>query len=149
MIFIFCRPFDVRCVSSYLNDIYDLILELYIRQTVNEAVWPSPNTAEKPIYIPAKTRYRPCTCFMCFKVTDEIFSVVYSAFLMQRRTDLWGPDGTRLQIHTDRPNNSSLNSPWIWSRPLSWPPDKEIPDRQSVHIRPLQCWPADLSWSTS
>ncbi|KAJ7648704.1 cytochrome P450 [Mycena polygramma] len=44
------------------------------RESIQATTWPSPDPKEKPIYIPAGTK------------------TPYSALMMQRRTDVWGPD---------------------------------------------------------
>ncbi|KIM75713.1 hypothetical protein PILCRDRAFT_827008 [Piloderma croceum F 1598] len=65
---------------KYLRAVINETLRLFpavpfdVRQSVNEAVWPSPDPTKKPVYIPANT------------------STVYCAFVLHRRTDLWGPD---------------------------------------------------------
>ncbi|KAJ7704872.1 cytochrome P450 [Mycena rosella] len=68
--------------TKYLGAVINgpLIYELTIcnasshRETIKATTWPSPNSAEKPIYIPAGVK------------------VPYSMMIMQRRKDLWGPD---------------------------------------------------------
>lgn len=52
------------------------------RQAIHETTWPSPDPAEKPIYIPAGA------------------TTMYSVFVMHRRTDVWGPDA--LKFDPDR-----------------------------------------------
>ncbi|KAF7969163.1 hypothetical protein HWV62_28216 [Athelia sp. TMB] len=52
------------------------------RQAIHETTWPSPDPAEKPIYIPAGA------------------TTMYSVFMMHRRTDVWGPDA--LKFDPDR-----------------------------------------------
>ena len=42
---------------------------------MNATTWPHPDPTQKPYYIPAGTR------------------IMYSALIMHRRKDLWGPDG--------------------------------------------------------
>ena len=65
-----------RKVSGF-SHIEDIVRSstLISRESVNARVWPNPDPTQKPYYIPAKTK------------------VVYSVFMMQKRTDLWGPDG--------------------------------------------------------
>ncbi|KAF8715658.1 hypothetical protein AX14_012520 [Amanita brunnescens Koide BX004] len=52
------------------------------RESVNATTLPNPDPTQKPYYIPAKTK------------------ITYSVFIMQRRTDLWGPDA--LEFDPDR-----------------------------------------------
>ncbi|KAJ7031870.1 cytochrome P450 [Mycena alexandri] len=64
----------------YLRAVINESLRLYpsvpfnTRESIKATTWPSPDPAQKPIYIPAGTK------------------VPYSVFIMHRLKDLWGPD---------------------------------------------------------
>ncbi|KZP22481.1 cytochrome P450 [Athelia psychrophila] len=70
---------DMKYLRAFINETLRLFPAV---QSVNETTWPSPDPAQKPLYIPANTQ------------------VVYSAMLTHRRTDLWGPDA--LEFDPDR-----------------------------------------------
>ncbi|KAL9709406.1 Protein kinase alk2 [Leucoagaricus gongylophorus] len=55
-------------------------------RNTNKSVIVAPSSGSVPLYIPANT------------------TVLYSVFLMHRRTDLWGPDGKVFRLHTYRKN---------------------------------------------
>ncbi|KIM42797.1 hypothetical protein M413DRAFT_444452 [Hebeloma cylindrosporum] len=68
---------DMRYLRAFINE----VLRLYppvpfdSRMSTKATVWTSKTPGSKPFYIPANTR------------------ILYSLFNMQRRPDLWGPDG--------------------------------------------------------
>ncbi|KAF8722643.1 hypothetical protein AX14_009726 [Amanita brunnescens Koide BX004] len=78
---------DIRDMR-YLRAVIDETLRLYptlpfnVRESINPTIWPNPDPTQKPYYIPAKTK------------------IVFSVFMMHRRTDLWGPDA--LEFDPDR-----------------------------------------------
>ncbi|KAJ6525954.1 cytochrome P450 monooxygenase pc-3 [Mycena capillaripes] len=59
---------DMKYLRAVING-----TPLNIRESVHATIWPSADPTQPPLYIPAGTK------------------VSYSVFLMQRRTDLWGP----------------------------------------------------------
>ncbi|KAJ7853332.1 cytochrome P450 [Mycena olivaceomarginata] len=65
---------------KYLRAVINESMRLYpsvpfnVRECIQATTWPSPDPNEKPIYIPAGAKFP------------------YSAMLMHRRPDLWGPD---------------------------------------------------------
>ncbi|KAF7358094.1 Glycosyltransferase family 39 protein [Mycena venus] len=73
---------------SYLRAFINETLRLYppvpldSRASKEATTWPATTSGGKPFYVPAKTK------------------VIYSVFLMHRRTDLWGPDA--LEFDPDR-----------------------------------------------
>jgi cytochrome P450 len=50
---------DMKYLRAFINETLRLFppIPFDVRQTINEATWPSPNPTEKPIYIPADTRF--------------------------------------------------------------------------------------------
>ncbi|KXN91429.1 Cytochrome P450 52E1 [Leucoagaricus sp. SymC.cos] len=81
---------DIRGMK-YLHAVLNETLRLYpivpfnVREAVHAAAWPNPDPNGKPFYIPT-SRHR----------------IAYSVFMMQRRPDLWGPDGKSEEFDPDR-----------------------------------------------
>jgi Cytochrome P450 len=102
------------------------------RTTNKQALWPS-QTGGKPFYIPAHTRRahkQALTSLMSLTHPFLLFRTPYSVFLMHRRTDLWGPDGT---------SEFTLRRPEIDSLPtsaLEFDPDRFIDDRLHKYLTP-------------
>ncbi|KAH7929020.1 cytochrome P450 [Leucogyrophana mollusca] len=67
---------DMKYLRAVINESMRLFpaVPFNVRDSIKATTLPSPNPAEKPLYVPART------------------SVTYSALLMHRRKDLWGPD---------------------------------------------------------
>ncbi|KAF5326502.1 hypothetical protein D9611_000513 [Ephemerocybe angulata] len=67
---------ELKYLRAVLNETLRLfpVVPFNVRESINEAVWPSPDPSKKPLYVPPGTK------------------TAYSVFVMHRRTDLWGPD---------------------------------------------------------
>ncbi|KAJ2916358.1 hypothetical protein MD484_g4071, partial [Candolleomyces efflorescens] len=93
---------DLKYLRAVLNEtlrLFPIVRPFNVRQSVNEAIWPSPVPSEKPLYIPPKT------------------GVAYSVFLMHRRKDLWGPDAEEFdpdRFLDDRLKKYLLNNSFIF-----------------------------------
>ena len=53
-----------------------------------------PNANGKPFYVPAGVPYAPSTPLEMLPLTDTPHSIYYSVWVMHRREEYWGPDGT-------------------------------------------------------
>ncbi|KAJ6478100.1 cytochrome P450 [Mycena vitilis] len=67
---------DMKYLRAVINEAMRLFpsVPFNTRESIQATTWPSPDPKEKPIFIPAGTK------------------TPYSALMMQRRRDVWGPD---------------------------------------------------------
>ncbi|KIM86055.1 hypothetical protein PILCRDRAFT_816602 [Piloderma croceum F 1598] len=95
---------DIRQMK-YLRAVLNETLRLFppvpfdVRETVHETTWPSKDPTEKPMYLAAGTK------------------ILYSALVMQRRTDLWGPDALEFdpdRFLDDRAKKYLVHNPFIF-----------------------------------
>ncbi|KAG1800354.1 cytochrome P450 [Suillus plorans] len=77
---------EMKYIQAVLNEtmrLFPALLELRpFREAVHDTTWTSPEPGKKPLFVPGGVM------------------VIYSVFLMHRRTDLWGPDA--LEFDPDR-----------------------------------------------
>ncbi|KAG1903101.1 cytochrome P450 [Suillus fuscotomentosus] len=75
---------EMKYIQAVLNETMRLFpaLPFDVREAVHDTTWTSPEPGKKPLFIPGGV------------------TVIYSVFLMHRRTDLWGPDA--LEFDPDR-----------------------------------------------
>ncbi|KAG1862400.1 cytochrome P450 [Suillus tomentosus] len=75
---------EMKYLQAILNETMRLFpaLPFDVREAVHDTTWTSPEPGKKPLFIPGGVM------------------VIYSVFLMHRRTDLWGPDA--LEFDPDR-----------------------------------------------
>ncbi|KAG6377923.1 cytochrome P450 [Boletus reticuloceps] len=73
---------EMKILRAVLNETLRLFpaVPFNVRESANDTIWQPSNPTEKPLFVPAGT--------------------TYSVLLMQRRTDLWGPDA--LEFDPDR-----------------------------------------------
>ncbi|KAJ7227719.1 cytochrome P450 [Mycena haematopus] len=88
---------------KYLRAVINESMRLYpsvpfnVKESIEATTWPSPDPNEKPIYIPAGAK------------------VPYSAMIMHRRPDLWGPDADQFspdRFLDERLKKYLLNNPF-------------------------------------
>lgn len=80
---------------------FTTIADLLHRFSKNSELWPNPDPNGKPLYIPPDTWQVHLISFVTR--TDCPYRIVYSVFIMQRKSEYWGPDGVQ-----------SLLSRWRW-----------------------------------
>ncbi|KAG2055986.1 cytochrome P450 [Suillus hirtellus] len=75
---------EMKYIQAVLNETMRLFpaVPFNVREAVHDTTWTSPEPGKKPLFVPGGV------------------VVVYSVFLMHRRTDLWGPDA--LEFDPDR-----------------------------------------------
>ncbi|KAG2105766.1 cytochrome P450 [Suillus discolor] len=75
---------EMKYIQAVLNETMRLFpaLPFDVREAVHDTTWTSPEPGKKPLFVPGGV------------------VVIYSVFLMHRRTDLWGPDA--LEFDPDR-----------------------------------------------
>lgn len=64
-----------------------------MKKPVNATVFPSKNTEQPDIFVPAGIESVQVRSLALDGSTDYVASISYSVSLMHRRKDLWGPDG--------------------------------------------------------
>ncbi|VDB95399.1 unnamed protein product [Peniophora sp. CBMAI 1063] len=93
---------SMKYVRAFLNE----VLRLYppvpfdVRCAVRDTQWPSANPGGQPLFVPKGTQG------------------IYSVFLMQRRTDLWGPDAEDFdpdRFIDERLHKYLVPNPWVFA----------------------------------